>query len=162
MGKLKTWFIPSSIAGEPRFKRQFPAVVVTGPRQSGKTTLVRHNFGKSHSYCSLDDPSVREQASSDPVLFFSRFKPPVILDEIQYAPDLLHTIKADIDRNRTLKGRYILTGSQTFPLMQGVSESLAGRVGVFFLFSFSLREILGRPDPKCSWKEILFMTSGIF
>jgi len=126
--------------------RQFSAIVVTGPRQSGKTTLVRHLFGATHRYVSLDDPVTREQAISDPRLLLSRFPAPVILDEIQYAPDLLHYLKADIDSRRTKRGLYVLTGSQTFPLMQGVSESLAGRAAVVSLLSMSIREAVGRPD----------------
>lgn len=134
---------------------QFAAIVLTGPRQSGKTTLVRHLFGATHSYCTLDDITIREQARSDAELLLARFPPPVILDEIQYAPELLHRVKIDIDEHRGAKGRYVITGSQVFPLMQDVAESLAGRAAVFLLQSLSLAEVGGRPAPRVSWQDAL-------
>ena len=137
-----------------RAARSFPALVVTGPRQSGKTTLVRRLF-PSHAYCSLDDPAIVEQARRDPTLLFTRFPPPVVLDEIQYAPELLHAVKRGIDAHRSDRGRYVITGSQLFPLMQGVTESLAGRAAITTLFSLSLREAAGYPDATRSWQETL-------
>lgn len=149
-------FRPRTLASVLRSAaKTFPALIVTGPRQSGKTTLVRELFGATHRYCTLDDPAVREQALRDPHLLLARFEPPVILDEIQYAPQLLHHVKLDIDAHRTHGGRFVITGSQAFSLMQGVSESLAGRAAITSLLSFSLREALGVPDAAADWRAAL-------
>ena len=122
--------------------KSFPAVVVTGPRQSGKTTLLKGLLSGTHSYVNLEDPDTRMRAKEDPRGFLSRHEAPVILDEIQYAPEILSYIKTRIDENRR-PGRWVLTGSQNFVLMRGVSESLAGRAAVLSLPPFSYSERIG-------------------
>ena len=125
--------------------RTFPAVVVTGPRQSGKTTLLRSLFRETHRFVSLENTDVRMRAKEDPLGFLEEYPPPLILDEIQYVPELLSYIKTRIDDDRK-PGRWLLTGSQNFVLMQGVSQSLAGRVAVLSLLPFSISERLGEGD----------------
>ena len=120
----------------------FPAVLVTGPRQSGKTTLLREEFGSGAAYVSFDDPLERGFAAEDPNGFLDRFQQErVILDEIQYAPELLPYLKLRIDRDRRRNGRWLLTGSQQFQLMARVGESLAGRIALLDLLPFSLLEL---------------------
>jgi len=118
----------------------FPVLLLTGPRQSGKSTTLQKLF-PSHRYISFDDPVVRAQANKDPDLFLADHAPPIILDEIQYVPEILPMLKMEVDKSRSLRGAYILTGSQAFPLMGGVSESLAGRVAIFELLPFSYQEL---------------------
>ena len=119
----------------------FPAVLITGPRQSGKTTFLLQEGGKGYSYVSFDDPLERNFAISDPNGFLDRFDDkPVILDEIQYVPEILPYLKIRIDRKREQYGRWILTGSQQFQLMKNVSESLAGRIAILELLPFSWEE----------------------
>lgn len=122
---------------------QFPALLVTGARQVGKTTFLKYLSGAERTYVTLDDPLLLNLAKSDPALFFQRFPPPLLIDEIQYAPELLPHIKMAIDRDRK-PGMFWLTGSQQFHLMHGISESLAGRIGIFSLLGFSRREQMGQ------------------
>ena len=134
-------YIPRRI--EPtirKYARQFPAVLLTGPRQSGKSTTLEKLFGTTHRMVSFDDPLVREQALADPRLFLGGLPERLIFDEIQYAPQLLSYLKMRIDQKRRDKGTYIMTGSQQFSLMKGVSETLAGRVGLLSLLQFDYKE----------------------
>jgi predicted AAA+ superfamily ATPase len=121
----------------------FPVVLVTGARQAGKTTLLRHLGGDERAYVTLDDPLLLNLAKEDPALLMQRFSGPVLIDEIQYAPELLPHIKMAVDENR-VPGRFWLTGSQQFQSMRDVSESLAGRVGILQLLGFSHMEAEGR------------------
>lgn len=141
---------------EPVLKRaveEFPVVILTGPRQSGKTTLLQHLFAESYTYVSLEPPDVRAAASEDPRGFLAVYPPPAILDEVQYAPDLLPYIKERVDANRTEHGQYLLTGSQNLLLMQQVTESLAGRAAILRLLPLSQREALGVPDAPFPWES---------
>ncbi|MFZ5470695.1 MAG: ATP-binding protein [Myxococcota bacterium] len=125
-----------------RAVRTFPAVLLTGARQTGKTTLLRERFSSTHRYLSLERPDVRARALADPLGFFEENPPPLILDEIQRAPELLHYLKDWIDSDRR-PGRWLLTGSQTLALMRDVSQTLAGRIAVLTLDPFSVSETLG-------------------
>jgi uncharacterized protein len=131
-------------------RAHFPVVLVTGARQTGKTTLLRAVGGKGAAYASLDDPLTRDFARTDPKGFLAQFSGPAILDEIQYVPELLPYLKAAVDADRR-PGRFLLTGSQQFPLMRGVSESLAGRVAVLDLLPFSLAEFPGTDLAEWLW-----------
>ena len=123
--------------------KEYPVVLVTGPRQVGKTTMLQKLMeGTDRGYVSLDDLHERALAKTDPELFLQLHKPPVLIDEVQYAPELFTYIKIYADKNRS-KGDFWLTGSQAFKLMQGIQESLAGRVAVLSLTSLSQAEIYG-------------------
>lgn len=131
---------------ERKFKRMngfFKAVLVTGARQVGKTTMLRHLAeGEKRTYVTLDNLMVRELAKTDPVLFFQTYKPPIIIDEVQYAPELFSQIKILCDENEE-PGLFWLTGSQQFSMMKNVRETLAGRIAVLELYSFSKNEMEG-------------------
>ncbi len=128
--------------------KEYPVVLVTGPRQVGKTTMLQKLMeGTGRRYVSLDDLNERSIAKSDPELFLQLHKPPVLIDEVQYAPELFTYIKIHVDRERE-PGAFWLTGSQVFKLMRGVQESLAGRVAVLSMTSLSQAEISGgRMEP---------------
>ena len=136
-----------------RISSMFPVLLITGPRQVGKTTILQKlaedekNNGLKRKYITLDDLDARYLAKNDPALFLQRYSPPVLIDEIQYATELLPYIKMSADRTKR-KGDFWLTGSQTFHLMKNVSESLAGRVGILKLLGLSASEVYQEPsDP---------------
>lgn len=119
---------------------QRPSIIVTGCRQAGKTSLLRHAF-PDHHYVSLDLPNQAQEAEESGAQFLERHPAPLIVDEVQYAPRLLRYVKNAIDQQRDRNGMYLLTGSQKFALMQGVTESLAGRVAVIDCHSLSVAEL---------------------
>ena len=124
--------------------RGYPVIGVLGPRQSGKTTLVRALFPQHH-YANLEDPSQREFARIDPKGFLSSSKLPLIIDEFQRVPELLSSIQVDVDQSNE-PGRFILTGSQSFLMMEQISQSLAGRITIHFLLPLSLSELASSPS----------------
>ncbi len=121
---------------------QFKCVLVTGARQTGKTTMLKHLLGEEYAYVSLDDLNELDSALGSPSSFLTTSTTPVIIDEIQRAPILFQQAKLVVD-NSDEYGGIVLTGSQTYNLMQGVGESLAGRVGILELAPLSLRELSG-------------------
>lgn len=121
----------------------FKAVLVTGARQVGKTTMLKHMAEKqSRTYVSMDNTMARTLAKSDPVLFFQTYKPPIIIDEIQKAPELFEQIKIMCDENEE-RGLFWLTGSQQYKTMKNIRETLAGRIGILELYSLSKNEVEG-------------------
>ena len=127
---------------------QFKVVLLTGPRQVGKTTMIKKLMeGTERKYVSLDDLASRNLAKNDPDTFIKTYSPPVFIDEVQYAPELFNYIKMQVDSRKT-NGDYWLSGSQIYRLMRGVSESLAGRVGLLDLFSLSQNEIYNHKECK--------------
>lgn len=132
-----------------RLSESFSALLITGPRQAGKTTMLRElaaREGIGRGYVSLDDLNMRDMAKNDPQLFLQLHRPPVIIDEVQYAPELFTYIKIHVDEYHE-SGAFWLTGSQIYRLMRGVRESLAGRVALLHLSPLSQREITGA-QPK--------------
>lgn len=137
----------------------FPVLLVTGPRQVGKSTMLERMAKSDRKVVTLDDPDVRYLAKNDPGLFMQRYSPPVLIDEIQYAPELLPYIKMAADKSKR-SGDFWITGSQSFTMMKAVSESLAGRVGIVNLLGLSTNEINETPtrpfttDPDMLIKRI--------
>lgn len=133
--------------------REFPVVVLIGPRQAGKTTLLKHLYSGDYPVISLEPPDVRVAATNDPRGFLDLYPPPVVFDEIQYASDLLPYIKEQVDAHRDRSGQYILTDSQNLLLMQQVTESLAGRAAMLKLMPMTQREINHSPQKPLPWES---------
>lgn len=123
-----------------KISETFPVLLLVGPRQVGKSTVLKHLSHSDRQYVSLDDPDIRLLAKTEPALFFQRYTLPILIDEVQYAPELLPYIKLMVDKDPR-NGRIWLTGSQTIHLMKEASESLAGRVGISELLGFSAAEL---------------------
>ena len=141
------------VIGEVR--KTFPATVITGPRQSGKSTLLKHVItSPDASYISLEDPNLRTMILENPLAFLEKKRKPVVLDEIQYLPEITTYIKILVDKKR-VPGSWFLTGSQQFSVMKNISESLAGRAAVLTLLPFLLKE---RRDVK-TIEDFLFSSS---
>ena len=139
-----------------RISGNFPVLLLTGPRRIGKSVLFSMLKGEKRKYVTLDNLDDREMAKNDPVMFFQKYTPPLIIDEVQYAPELFTYIKIWVDRQNSdylLKkkksanpsGAFWLTGSQKFRLMKGIQESLAGRVAIIDMLGFSYKETNKRP-----------------
>jgi predicted AAA+ superfamily ATPase len=141
-----------------RVSASFPVLLLTGPRQVGKTTLLEACAEPGRGYVTLDDLDQRALAQADPALFLQTWPAPVLIDEVQYAPQLFSAIKLHVDRHRR-PGDFWLTGSQKFHLMKGISESLAGRVAILDLLGLSQAEAAGRGAeaqpfvPTATWLE---------
>lgn len=139
-----------------KLTEQYPVILITGPRQVGKTTMLQKLMeGTNRTYVSLDDLTVRELAKNDPAMFFQINKPPILIDEVQYAPELFTYIKILVDKYHNA-GDFWLTGLQIFKMMEGVRETLAGRVAVLSLSSLSQNEIYNH-DKNASFNLSLDM-----
>ncbi|MEW5814849.1 MAG: ATP-binding protein [Spirochaetota bacterium] len=133
-------WIPRDIQKElQELSSSYPVVTITGPRQSGKTTLAKMQF-PNYNYCNLEHPEIRAFAKKDPNAFFNRFKCPLIIDEIQRVPELLSFIQVKVDEQNE-KGLFILTGSHQFGIGQAVSQTLAGRTALLTLLPLSIKEL---------------------
>jgi hypothetical protein len=128
-----------------RTSKGFPVLLLTGMRQIGKSWVMERFEGKDRRYVTLDDLKARTMAKSDPERFIEEYPPPVIIDEVQYAPELFTYIKIHVDREKKSDGLFWLTGSQKFHLMKGIQESLAGRVAILNMLGFSYKEIIKKP-----------------
>lgn len=148
-------YIPRQLTAELKLSSgEYPVVTVIGPRQSGKTTLVREQF-PGHAYANLEDPQLRTLAREDPKAFLHRYPAPVIYDEIQRVPELLSHIQVLVDEIPGAKGRWILTGSNQLKLRESVSQSLAGRTAVLTLLPLSITELKASgqslPESHAEW-----------
>src|SRR6266566_8468888 len=133
-------YIPRNLGNVVRqAARHFPALVVTGPRRAGKTTLLRQLFPKAQ-YVLLEDPDIQGRIRSDPRTFLEELRPPVVFDEIQNAPELLSYVRTLVDTAPRRMGQWLFAGSQEAPLMQGITESMAGRAAILQLLPFSVTE----------------------
>jgi predicted AAA+ superfamily ATPase len=128
------------------YLKTFPAILVTGARQVGKTTILKNILSKTHKYVLLEDLDTRDLAINDPRTFFKKYSPPIIIDEFQYAPGLVNYLQGLIDNKRDKSGQIILTGSQNFQMMMQITQSLAGRIGILPLYGLSSLEILNLPN----------------
>lgn len=152
---LHVWIERNIQASVRRLAKTRPVVLMTGARQTGKTSLLRHLF-PDRRFVSLDDPRLAELADHDPETFFKQFPPPLIIDEVQYAPGVFRYIKLLVDAHRQQYGQFLLTGSQKLQLMHRVSESLAGRVAVVELETLAKPEVTGR-RPALPVEDLLFI-----
>ena len=139
--------------------RRFPAVVVTGPRRSGKTTLLRTALPHAQ-YVLLEDPDIQDRVRRDPRAFIESLRPPVIFDEIQNTPQLLDYVRTLVDARPRKMGQWLFTGSQEAPLMQGITESMAGRAAILQLLPFSMAET-AKADPLLGgFPEVVLLPRG--
>ncbi|NQY80214.1 MAG: ATP-binding protein [Candidatus Caenarcaniphilales bacterium] len=142
-----------------KLAKQFAVILVTGARQAGKSTLLRNIF-PNHQYLSLDDLRIRTQANESTATFLDFYKSPLIIDEVQYAPDLLSYIKIIVDekkfKDEKFQGMYILTGSQKFELMDQIKESLAGRMAILNLNTLSIEELSQQEGDLPFWTECVY------
>ncbi|MDR3195930.1 MAG: ATP-binding protein [Endomicrobium sp.] len=127
------------------YSNSFKVILITGARQVGKTTFLKNSAQSNRKYVSLDDPSELLKAKTDPKGFLITYEPPVFIDEVQYAPEIFKYIKMLVDDSDN-RGQIWLTGSQVFNMMQGITESLAGRVAIVNMFGFSIYERFGKGD----------------
>jgi len=132
---------------------KYPVIALTGPRQSGKTTVLKTMFPDFH-YVSLENPDNRNFAESDPQAFLNKYSSSVIFDEVQRVPSLFSYIQTRVDESGQM-GQFILSGSQNFHLMHNITQSLAGRVALFRLFPFDLQELQSAGLSKPSYFETM-------